>query len=213
MKVFDLLSERYDLWYETPFGRSAYELECECLKRILLPFKRGLEIGVGTGRFATRLGVRFGLDPSKNMAIKAKERGVVVVLGRAETLPFRDGVFDLILIVVTLCFLENPIRALREARRVLKPEGKLVLGLITRESRWAKFYTKKAEEGHPIYREARFYSLPEVRDMLEEARFKIEKVLSTLIEEPQDRRPVKNREIKEGTDPLAGFTCIRAGPL
>ncbi|MDQ7038617.1 MAG: class I SAM-dependent methyltransferase [Aquificota bacterium] len=213
MSVFNLLSERYDAWYETPFGRSAYELECECVKRLLPAFKTGVEIGVGTGRFAVKLGVRFGVDPSENMILKAKERGVVAVLGRTESLPFRDSVFDLALMIVTLCFLDNPLIALKEARRVIEPRGKLVLGLITRESMWAEFYMKKAREGHPIYREARFYSLSEVRYMLEEAGFRIEAVLYTLIEEPQDRRPVKNREIKEGTDPLAGFTCIRAGPL
>jgi hypothetical protein len=49
----------------------------------------GLEIGVGTGRFAVPLGVRWGVDPSIRMGKMAKARGIQVVSGRAESLPFK----------------------------------------------------------------------------------------------------------------------------
>ncbi len=213
MRVFDLFADRYDSWYETPFGRSAFELELRCLKEVLPKFSKGLEVGVGTGRFAEALGVRYGIDTSLKMILKAKERGVVPVLGRAESLPFRDGAFDLVLIVVTLCFVEDPRAVLREVRRVLRPGGVVLLGLILRESSWAEFYIRKGKEGHPIYREAKFYSLREVDRMLREADMRITSVLSTIIEGPQNDRPVGNEEIREGFHPEAGFTCIRAEPL
>ncbi len=210
MRVFDDYADKYDLWYETPFGRSAFKLECECLKRLIPEFSRGLEIGVGTGRFAQALGVKFGVDTSMNMLKKAKERGVLAVLGKAEKLPFKEETFDLVLIVVTLCFVREPVEVLKESKRVLKKGGTLLLGLIPKESRWAEFYKKKAERGHPIYREARFYSLKELNDMLRTAGMKVKKILSTLIEEPQDERPIKSKEFREDFTPKAGFVCIKA---
>ncbi len=210
MRVFDYLAEEYDLWYERPFGRSAFELELRCLKELLGSFKRGLEIGVGTGRFASALGVRFGIDPSYEMLRIASRRGIRCVQGVGESLPFKKEVFDLVLIVVSICFVEDPLRVLKESRKVLLKGGRLVLGLVLSESPWAEFYRKKALEGHPIYRQASFHTFEEIKDMLVEAGFGIERVRSTLFEEPQDREPVQNREVREGYSPEAGFTCICA---
>jgi SAM-dependent methyltransferase len=213
VRVFEDLADRYDLWYETPFGRSAYSLECECLRKALRGFRRGLEVGVGTGRFASALGIRFGLDSSRRMLEKAKARGVVSVLGDARALPFKGNSFDLVLMVATLCFLERPLEALREAGRVLTENGALVIGLILKESPWAEFYRDKGRRGHPIYRVARFYSFREVEDMLRAAGFRPTAVFSTLLEDPQDERPLRTRKVEEGLHPSAGFTCIRAEPL
>lgn len=210
MSVFEELAGEYDLWYERPFGRSAFELELECLRGLLGGFDRGLEVGVGTGRFASALGVRFGVDPSLGMLRIARGRGVVCVQGVGESLPFKEESFDLVLLVVTICFVEDPVRVVAECRRVLRGGGKLVLGLVPGESPWAEFYREKASRGHPIYRHARFYTFEEVRNILSGAGFRLERVRSTLFEEPQDTGPVKNREVREGYFPEAGFTCLRA---
>jgi len=210
MTPFDPLALKYDLWYEGPFGRSAFELEVGCLRELGERFNNSLEVGVGTGRFAGALGVEFGVDPSVEMLRFAKERGIRCVQGVGESLPFKEGVFDRVLVVVSICFVKDPARVMEECRRVLKKEGYLLLGLILRESKWADFYIQKAREGHPIYRHATFYSFEQVKSMLKGAGFRIDKVLSTLIEEPQDEKPVSNRCVVEGFDPISGFTCIRA---
>lgn len=208
--MFDSLAENYDLWYEKPFGRSAFQLELKCLRDVLGDFERGLEVGVGTGRFASALGVKFGVDPSLGMLRMARDRGVICVQGVGESLPFKEGSFDLVLIVVTICFVEDPVGVITECGRVLGREGRLVLGLVPGESPWAEFYRRKASRGHPVYRHARFYTFREIRSMLSEAGFELERVRSTLFEEPQDTEPVKNREVREGFFPEAGFTCLRA---
>ncbi|WP_457599942.1 class I SAM-dependent methyltransferase, partial [Hydrogenivirga sp.] len=136
--------------------------------------------------------------------------GILCVQGAGEDLPFREGSFDLALIVVSICFVKDPFGVLKECRRVLTEEGKLLLGLIPRESRWAEFYMCKGEAGHPIYRHAKFHPLKEIEDMLLQAGFRIDSLKSTLLEDPQDERPIKNRETLEGFNELAGFTCIRA---
>jgi SAM-dependent methyltransferase len=63
---------------------------------------RGLEIGVGTARFAAPLGVQVGLDPSRPMLEYAFERGISTIQGVAEALPFRDGSYDYAVAVTTI---------------------------------------------------------------------------------------------------------------
>ncbi len=57
-----------------------------------------------------------------------RPEGVHVVRGAGEGLPFRDAAFGTVLVVVTLCFADDPAALLREARRVLRPGGGVVLG-------------------------------------------------------------------------------------
>ncbi|SHK57505.1 class I SAM-dependent methyltransferase [Thermocrinis minervae] len=209
MRVFDEYSQKYDEWYEKPFGRSAFELELTCLKGL---FEGGLslEVGVGSGRFAQALGIRYGVDTSMELLKIARRRGTFGILAKAEELPFKEGTFKTVLMVVSICFFEDPIQAFKEARRVLKREGSLLLGLVLSESPWAEFYRRKSQEGHPIYQHARFYSYNELRYMLEKAGFRIDTVRTTLFDEPQDVKPVKDRRIEDGYYPDGGFFCVRA---
>jgi SAM-dependent methyltransferase len=160
--------QRYDQWFESHWAAYASEL---LAVYALLPRKgRGLEIGVGTGRFAGPLGVEFGVDPVPEMLCYARTRGIEVVCAAAEALPFACGVFDYVLIVTTLCFVENPQIMLREASRVLRSRGKVVVGFIDRRSPLGSQYLAHRAES-PFYREARFYSSREVRTLLRETGF------------------------------------------
>jgi ubiquinone/menaquinone biosynthesis C-methylase UbiE len=102
----------------------------------------------------------------------AAARGIEVVEGVAEHLPFADGSFDHALVVTTLCFVDSPARMLAEARRVLKPGGRLVIGFIDRESALGQNYLLHQEES-VFYREATFYSADEVAQLLLETGFTI----------------------------------------
>jgi len=53
--------DRYDRWYER--HPAAYAAELAALRALRPSFRRGLEVGVGTGRFAAPLGVAFGVRP------------------------------------------------------------------------------------------------------------------------------------------------------
>jgi SAM-dependent methyltransferase len=210
VEIFDQYAKNYDQWYERPFGSSAFGLEVACIRRVIGSFSLSLEVGVGSGRFAQALGISYGLDPSIELLKLAKQGGICGVLGRAEALPFKSSSFDLVLMVVSVCFFEEPLRAFKEAHRVLKNDGYLVLGLVLSDSPWADFYKEKAKRGHPIYFHARFYSFEELSSILAQTGFRVEKVCTTLFEEPQDQEPVKNQEIREGFWREGGFFCVSA---
>jgi ubiquinone/menaquinone biosynthesis C-methylase UbiE len=105
----------------------------------LLPRARGkvLEIGIGTGRNlpfynAARLDSLDGLDPAGQMNAKALRRAktagieVQIVTLSAETIPAADASYDTVVCTFTLCTIPDPVKALREMRRVLKPGGQLL---------------------------------------------------------------------------------------
>jgi ubiquinone/menaquinone biosynthesis C-methylase UbiE len=209
-EVFNKLHRRYDEWFDKSPGREIFELELQCLKKVYRGVPEPwLEIGVGTGRFAERLGIVFGVDPSEKMLSKASRRDIKVVQGLAECLPFPLGSFGGLAMVVTLCFLDNPSEALREGFRVLSRGGALILGIVPRESSWGKFYSEKKREGHPFYSVAYFYSVQETIKASEEVGFQLEAVFSTLFEEPETCTKIRSYPPAPGWTKRAGFVCIK----
>jgi ubiquinone/menaquinone biosynthesis C-methylase UbiE len=95
-----------------------------------------LEIGAGSGLnfpcYAEGLDRVVALDPSPPLLLlAARRRGearvpVSLLRGSAESLPFADATVDTVVTTWTLCTVADPVAALREARWVLKPGGKLL---------------------------------------------------------------------------------------
>lgn len=174
---FEAHDERYEQWFEE--HRPAYVSELLAVRSFLPIEGRGLEIGVGTGRFAGPLGVSVGLDPSDAMLARAAARGIETVKGTAEALPFTDESFDYALVVTTICFVDSADQMVGEAHRVLRPAGILVIGFVDRESALGRSYLEhQAESG--FYRDAAFFSTDEVRALLEAEGFVAESWGQTL---------------------------------
>ena len=165
---FETHTDRYEGWFEQ--HDDAYQSELAALERLVPAAGRGIEIGVGSARFAAPLGVGVGIDPAEAMLEHAHERGVSVVRGVAEHLPFRDDTFDTALIVTTICFVDDIARTLTEADRILSQSGQLVIGYIDKDSPVGRIYQEKKEE-NPFYREATFVSTEELLAELEAAGF------------------------------------------
>jgi ubiquinone/menaquinone biosynthesis C-methylase UbiE len=158
------MTQGYEQWYMNE-GRRADRLEKNVLEWLLAKFPDAtslLEVGCGTGHF-TRWFQRqaletVGLDLSAAMIRKAVEWGAVPYLqGDAHHLPFRDQSFDLVALITTLEFLQDPLDALEEASRVAK--GGLLLGVINRRSWVGRRYRRL---GGPIWENARFYTTSEL---------------------------------------------------
>lgn len=95
---------------------------------------RVLEVGVGTGRnleyYPTGAQVA-GIDNSKGMLDKARKKAkgvqnITLYLMDAERMDFPDNTFDYVVTTFVLCSIPDPVKALKEMRRVLKPSGELV---------------------------------------------------------------------------------------
>jgi SAM-dependent methyltransferase len=209
IRVFNSLAPDYDAWFEQE-GRLIFVSEVEALRPVLSLLPRPwIEVGVGSGRFAQALGIDIGLDPSSKLLEIAKNRGINVFLGRGEEMPFQDGVFGTIFFIVTLCFVDSPGRILSEAARLLRSEGKVVLGMLLRESPWGQLYQAKKETGHRFYRYATFHSYGEVDIFLKQAGFSVDQVVSTLFQDPGKADHIELP--RQGFSADAGFTVILAG--
>ncbi len=202
VKTFEMNIERYENWFIK--NHFAYKAELKGLKN-LLPKGRGVEIGVGTGRFAEPLGIELGVDPSIAMLKIARKRKIIVIGGIGEYLPIADNSFDFSLITTTLCFLKDIVKTLKEIKRILRENGFIILGFVDRESFLGKIYMKKKEK-NPFYKSAKFYSAKEVIEKSIKAGFSNPEIKQTLFTFPEKLNCID--DIKDGYG-KGGFVIIK----
>jgi len=203
IEYYDQNWQEYDNWYDS--HPALYESELNVLKKAI-PLGVGLEIGVGTGRFASPLSLEFGLDPSFNMLKLAEQRGVTVIQGIGENLPFKNESFNFALIVLTIWLVDNPLSVLKEAVRVLKKRGALILGILDRESSWGKFYMRKTAKSS-FYKSPHFFSPEEILLILKDISLEFDAAFQTLIQAPPD---IQYREEPEKGYGQGGFVVLKA---
>ena len=199
-KPFDTQVDRYEGWFEK--NHLAYGSQVEAIRSVLPPGK-GVEIGVGTGRFAGPLGVEMGVEPSDFMKEAALEKGIEVIRGVAESLPLPDRSFDFALMVTVICFFDDVPRAFSEALRILKPGGSLVVAFLDRDTPIGKVYDANKHDS-AFYQEATFYSAAEVKAMLEGAGFASTSFIQTIFMDPLEMTELE--PVKEGTG--EGVFCV-----
>lgn len=187
-EAFERHAAEYDAWFEK--NHATYQAELGAVRAVLPHTGMGLDIGVGTGRFAAPLGIRYGVDPSPAMAAIARSRGVEVTISKAEILPFPDAYFDYAVMVTTICFVDDLGVALRETARVLIPGGHLIVGFIDRNSPLGRKYATR-KDSDVFYRNAKFYSPEEVCSQLEQSGFHDLIASQTVFEHPDEMSPVK----------------------
>ncbi|MBN1149738.1 class I SAM-dependent methyltransferase [candidate division WOR-3 bacterium] len=176
-KPFDEFTFEYDNWFFT--NHFTYISELKAVKKLIPKKGQGLEIGVGTGRFAEPTGVTFGVEPSVKMAKIAAERKIQIVRSIAEYLPFKDFAFDFTLMVTTICFIDDVEQSFQEAKRVLKNGAPFLVGFIDKESPIGKLY-QKLKNSSEFYKIANFYSFREIAEMLEKTGFRDLKSVQTV---------------------------------
>ena len=165
---FNEQANDYDAWFEK--HPDLYQAELAAVRSFIPASGSGVEIGVGSGRFAASMGIPIGVEPAPRMAELARQRGIDVLEGVAEVLPLADASFDFAVMVTVVCFFDDVAQAFREAWRILKPHGALIIGFIDRESELGRQYSQKKEQSS-FYRAATFYSVIELEALLTKAGF------------------------------------------
>ncbi|MFQ5742035.1 MAG: class I SAM-dependent methyltransferase [Acidobacteriota bacterium] len=139
----------------------------------MLPTIRGhlLDLGCGTNELARRYGEGVGVDVYQF-------GGVDVLVGDSAQLPFEDEIFDTVSIVAALNHIPNRRQTLREVRRVLRSNGRVVVTMIppTISTAWHMLRRKwDADQTLRGMKPGEVYGLrrAEVRTLLKEADFEI----------------------------------------
>lgn len=165
---FESHAERYDEWFAK--NTAAYQAELAAIRGFLPTAKKGLEIGLGTGRFGGPLGIEIGIEPSQGMCDIARQRGITAVRAVAGHLPLQDSSFDYALMVTVICFLDDIIASFKEVWRVLRENGAFVVAFIDKDSPLGKEYENRKQMSR-FYKGATFYSVREVVSFLDRAGF------------------------------------------
>ncbi|MBM2839080.1 MAG: ubiquinone biosynthesis protein UbiE [Deltaproteobacteria bacterium] len=204
-EVFCLMSkpwnpEEYDAWYKTSLGALSDKLEKE-LVFSLIEIKHGdavLDAGCGTGNYTIELAKRgadvVGIDSSEEMLdwarVKDQKAGTKASFQAADALnlPFPDSSFDAVMSNGLLCFLKEPEKALIEMLRVLKPGGRLVVGVLNKWSPWALFRRIKGLFKDTIYNQAYYISPPELEGLIRGVGFDVKETRTCLFFFPINNR-------------------------
>lgn len=181
--AFETYTGEYEAWFSR--HQAAFQSELQALKQLLPLAGRGVEIGIGSGLFACQLGISEGIDPAAAMRRKARERGLTVIAGTAEHLPWADGSLDYALMVTTVCFLDDAGLAFKEAHRTLKSKGSFIIGFVEKDSIIGRQHLSRKAESR-FYRDARFFSAEEITVLLNAAGFGITQTWQTLFGSLQD---------------------------
>jgi len=166
--LFDEWPEKYDRWFTTPIGLLVKKYESELLLNLLSPKSHEfvLDAGCGTGIFTLdvlSLGAHvIGVDLSQPMLSRAAEntRGYSfqAVLADISLLPFQENVFDKVVSVTALEFIEDAKGAMEELFRVTRKGGRIVVATLNKLSPWADRRRAEAGKGHPLFKKATFRS-------------------------------------------------------
>lgn len=183
---FETRAREYDAWFNV--NAITFRNEVDAVRSILperSDRRRWVEIGVGSGRFAEALRIPLGVEPASGMAALARERGIDVLSGTAESLPLADASCEAAFLITSLCFIDDATAAFREASRILTSGGRIVVAFLPCDSPFGHVIAA-ARESDPFFRHARMWSRDEVVFALGEAGLRIERSVHTLTGEPKD---------------------------
>jgi ubiquinone/menaquinone biosynthesis C-methylase UbiE len=107
--------------------------------------RRVLDVGCGTGRVAAALDERgsrvWGVEPSAEMAARARARGVHVKVARAEQLPFKEGWFERAVLWLVAHLVDRP-AVFAELNRVLSSDGRIAIATFDPEH-FSRYYLNR----------------------------------------------------------------------
>jgi hydroxymethylpyrimidine/phosphomethylpyrimidine kinase len=196
ISAFKKAAEKFDAWFDK--NKNIFESEFVAEKKLLPRPKNAVSIGVGSGLFASQLGIKYGVEPAEDMAKLARKRGIKVKIGTAEDVPYPNEKFDTVLLSTVLSYVHDPQKAVNEAYRILKPGGHVVISFLTREGSYAMLYELAYIRGNhdpeisppqpyplPFLGGAKWLSTDKITDLLCNAGFTDLRYVQTLRRHPK----------------------------
>ena len=183
-----LSPESYAQWRASELGATTERLERQLILELLgdVTGREVLDVGCGDGdlalEFAARGAIVTGIDASAEMIsvaegrVKESNADVSFKVALAENLPFPSGQFDAVTAVAILCFVVDAGPVFREIARVLRPNGRLVIGELGKWSTWAAARRIRGWLGSPLWRQGHFRTANELRALAEQAGLAVESV-------------------------------------
>lgn len=174
MEIFDKEARSYNDWYKTKLGGFVDEIETIAILNHfdITKIKRILDVGCGTGNYSIKLAkkdfevvgvdistemLKIAMEKSKNMCLPVK-----FIRCDARQLPFPENYFDAALSVATFEFVSEPLAVLGEMFRVIKKDGKIVIGFINKDSEWGKLYLSQDFQQKTVFRYANLFTKQEI---------------------------------------------------
>lgn len=179
-------------WYATSLGQSLADAETQHLAAVLPRLY---------GAFAVQIGATGAHDPTQScnaprralLDVSARHvaDGVLPVAGLPEMLPFDARSVDILVMPHTLEFADDPHQVLREARRVLAPEGHLVILGFNPFSLWGMTRILRRHRRSPWH--GQFYQLLRVKDWLKLLEFEVREGAMLYYRPPVRRERMRER--------------------
>jgi hydroxymethylpyrimidine/phosphomethylpyrimidine kinase len=219
ISAFEREAKDFDYWFSK--NKNVFEAELLAEKELVSNVENAVSIGVGSGLFASRLGIKKGVEPSEDMAKLAREKGIDVKIGTAENIPYEDNKFSTVLLSTVLSYCKDSLKALKESFRILKNGGQVIVSFLPREGSYSMLYDlarlqgqfdpdRAPENPYPLkfIKGAKWVSIEKVKKLLHEAGFVDFEYVQTLTRHPR----YTNEEIEK---PIGGykrgdFVVIRA---
>jgi ubiquinone/menaquinone biosynthesis C-methylase UbiE len=180
-KQYDQLAAVYDLLWRRYIANTLSFLKTWAE---ISPLDIVLDVGCGTGEFERLLLAEYsslkivGVDISEKMLAIAKQKcsiypQVSFELASASALPFNSDSFDVIVSASSFHYFDDPLAALTEIKRVLKPDGKVVILDWCKDYLGCKIYDVILRIFDPAYQQC--YTQDEFHHLLEEANFAVDR--------------------------------------
>jgi len=219
IQVFDEHAAEYDGWFLK--NENVLRSEAALVARALGRPGRTLSVGCGSGLFEMILKKEYGIviaegiEPSQGMGAIARKRGLMVIATTAEEMAVEAGAYDTLLFNGSPSYIDDLARAFANARRALRPGGRIVVIDVPKESSYALLYNLGGRVGDwddPVFIgarprdvyplefavSARWRSTPEKVALLKETGFSDFAFFQTLT-----RHPVYTNDAVE--EPSEGF--------
>lgn len=185
--------ESIDEWYQNPLGNIYLQRVVDKLDELINEMDTGvlaLDAGCGAGHYSLNLSDGFrtvGVDKSELLISKAISRtqnngkNINFVVADISSLPFPSNCFHLVTCLNVLEFVPSQEQAIKELKRVLAPNGILILGVCNKNSIWGlqKLVGKRFRENDPFFNGA-FFTKCDIIDLAEQEGFKLEQIVEEI---------------------------------